>query len=105
MPCRTDDYPSTPDECKRERERQEDDFNHNSRLAEIFCATMQALENSGRKSLPKWIPSAANQWWRDHKARDKSRLDAEMAVLKVKKDREAALEKLTPYERKLLGIS
>lgn len=43
-------------------------------------------------------------WWRDHQKADKERLDREQEALKTKNEREAALDKLTPYERKLLGV-
>lgn len=41
-------------------------------------------------------------WWRDHQKHDCKRLQKEMSEAT---DREAALSKLTPYERNLLGIS
>lgn len=43
-------------------------------------------------------------WWRDHQAADKKRLKEERAQIKDKKKKEEALAKLTPYERKLLGL-
>lgn len=41
-------------------------------------------------------------WWRDHQKHDCKRLEKEM---KDATDREAAISKLTPYERNLLGIN
>lgn len=43
-------------------------------------------------------------WWRDHKAIDKKRIENEMRAQKTVEDKKAALEKLTPYERRLLGL-
>lgn len=43
-------------------------------------------------------------WWRDHQAADKDRLEKSLAKAKEMRDREAAIQKLTPYERKILGI-
>lgn len=43
-------------------------------------------------------------WWRDHQEADKKRLMVELEEAKKKSEREAAVAKLTPYERKLLGI-
>ena len=43
-------------------------------------------------------------WWRDHKAADKARIKAELAAAKDAEAKEAAIAKLTPHERKLLGI-
>lgn len=44
-------------------------------------------------------------WWRDHKAADKKRAEAAIAKAKTDKQKRAALAKLTPHERKLLGLS
>ena len=43
-------------------------------------------------------------WWRDHKAADKKRAEAAVAKAKTAKQRAAAINKLTPHERKLLGL-
>jgi hypothetical protein len=43
-------------------------------------------------------------WWRDHKAADKARIKSELAAAKDAKAKKAAIAKLTPHERKLLGI-
>ena len=43
-------------------------------------------------------------WWRDHQAEDKERLQKELKDKKDKSAREAALVKLTLYERSLLGL-
>lgn len=43
-------------------------------------------------------------WWRDHQAADKARVEQELRDRLQKADKEAALAKLTPYERKLLGL-
>lgn len=43
-------------------------------------------------------------WWRDHQAADKDRLERELAQAWAASAREAALAKLTPYERKVLGL-
>ena len=43
-------------------------------------------------------------WWRDHKKADKNRLEREMQEQKTKAEKDAALGKLTHYERKLLGL-
>lgn len=43
-------------------------------------------------------------WWRDHQAADKARCERELAQAKTAAEREAALAKLTPHERKVLGL-
>lgn len=43
-------------------------------------------------------------WWRDHQEADKKRIARELREQKTTAKRKAALEKLTPRERKLLGL-
>ena len=43
-------------------------------------------------------------WWRDHQKADRERLEHEMKRKKTEEEKETALAKLTPYERKLLGL-
>lgn len=43
-------------------------------------------------------------WWRDHQAADKARVERELEQSRTAAEREAALAKLTPHERKLLGF-
>jgi hypothetical protein len=42
-------------------------------------------------------------WWRDHQEEDRKRIQKEIKKNKKAKEKKAALAKLTPYERKLLG--
>lgn len=43
-------------------------------------------------------------WWEKHQAADKKRVKKELAEAKDEQDRQKALAKLTPHERKLLGF-
>lgn len=43
-------------------------------------------------------------WWRDHQAADKKRVAQELEEIKEAKAKAEAIAKLTPYERKLLGL-
>ncbi len=43
-------------------------------------------------------------WWRDHQRADKTRVEHEMERIKLDSEKQAALAKLTPYERSLLGL-
>lgn len=43
-------------------------------------------------------------WWRDHKRADEERVNKEIKEAADEEARKAALEKLTPYERKLLKV-
>jgi hypothetical protein len=62
-----------------------------------LCRRLQTVEVT-KQSLEMQM------WWRDHQAADKARLEHEMARNKTGSEREAALSKLTEYERELLGI-
>lgn len=43
-------------------------------------------------------------WWRDHQKADKERVEKYLQAKKDVKAKEKALSKLTPYEKKLLGL-
>ena len=43
-------------------------------------------------------------WWDEHKAADLRRGEEEVAAAIQSQDKEAALSKLTPYEKELLGL-
>jgi hypothetical protein len=45
------------------------------------------------------------EWWAAHLVADSLREEEERQEKKAKADREAALAKLTPQERRLLGLS
>lgn len=63
-----------------------------------LCAILQVDPNVSRYSLEM------QAWWRDHQEHDRQRLMVEQAALERQSEREAALAKLTPYERMLLGL-
>ncbi len=62
-----------------------------------LCARLQSVHVPGY-SLEMQI------WWRDHQRADAQRLERELAAAKDADERAAALAKLTPHERKLLGL-
>ena len=76
------------------------EFEHNSPLAEAFCEVMQQLHIESIYVQNQY----ARRWWIAHKERDKKKLEAELSEKKRKVDKQKALEKLSPYERHLLGI-
>ncbi len=43
-------------------------------------------------------------WWRDHQVADKRRVEEEINSTKRKTDRDELMNRLTEYERSLLGI-
>ena len=66
-------------------------------LVSELCERLQSVDVT-KYSLELQI------WWRDHQAEDKARIEHELARKKSEQDRNAALAKLTPYERRLLGL-
>ena len=83
----------------QEAEYWEERLRHDSPTAEAFCELCQVLEESGIALTP-----SAARWWKKHKDRDRKRVEKEVAAQKERKKIKDALEKLTPYERKLLGV-
>lgn len=67
------------------------------KLVALLCKRLQNI-NVSKQSLEMQI------WWRDHQLADKKRLEKELKAKKNQADKEKALKKLTPYERKLLGL-
>lgn len=64
----------------------------------ILCSKLQKIKNVKKYSLE------LQMWWRDHQIEDKARITKGLKEHKEKSLREKAIAKLTPYERKLLGI-
>lgn len=62
-----------------------------------LCTRLQSSDAS-KYSLEMQI------WWRDHQNADKLRVERQVAMVRGVSERANALAKLTPYERKLLGI-
>lgn len=100
MPCR-DYYPD--DYSIRETQRYEEQRN---KLARIACRAMAALESIGRLDLV--MNEEAQEWFKQHKIDD-----ARAKVRKAEKARQlaeetrlkkSALNKLSPAEKKVLGV-
>jgi hypothetical protein len=66
-------------------------------MVRTLCSRLQALDVT-KQSLEMQM------WWRDHQEADRSRLEAEAVRKKIKAAREEAISKLTPSERKVLGL-
>jgi hypothetical protein len=62
-----------------------------------LCSRLQSVDVSA-------CSLEMQMWWRDHKEADKAKAKATMAKAKTTAQRQAALAKLTPHERKLLGL-
>lgn len=101
MPCR-DDYPEpTQEERRRDWEKQ---LRHDSDLAEMLCSVLQTIEDGEEPTQVKHLTQKVKTWWNEHKLRDRVKLDAQRLELELKRATDAAYAKLTPEERKLLGV-
>lgn len=67
-------------------------------LAQTLCDTLSQKESVSDYSLELQV------WWRDHQQHDKERLEREQSLIKTAEEKRKAISKLTPYERKLLGL-
>lgn len=75
-----------------------------------YIQTTMILKDYFSNSVREWFNETESgvtwerlqAWWADHKAQDEARKQAEAPAPALK--REAALAKLTPEERKLLGV-
>lgn len=105
MPCRSDpDYP---------------DYNLMKKLDAITrmtCGLLRRIEKlqaqgvRNADTLPERVAELISddtglaEWWENHKELDAQRLKDEQARKRERKLRKEALAKLTPEERKLLGL-
>lgn len=116
MPCQTffSDRDIAEQDAERIREL-EKLWIHDSPVAAMLCAVLGqiAFDQSGKVAASirlTDLPADVQEWWKEHKKRDALRHRKEAlaklakeTVKRRNKEREAALAKLTPKERKLLG--
>ena len=81
----------------------------NHDYVEELCTVMQNLDERTKDRLlygdPKNRPRRElATWWEEHQEDDRRRVEREVKEAQTKKDKAAAIAKLTPYERKLLGV-
>ena len=62
-----------------------------------LCKKLQGLDVS-KYSLELQL------WWRDHQRADKARVEMDIARAATEKERKELLSRLSPHERKLLGL-
>jgi hypothetical protein len=70
------------------------------KVTAMLCLICQEFETASM-ALPS---TEIKQWWKKHKEVDRERIERELRELKIKEDKLSAISKLTPYERKLLGL-
>ena len=128
MPCNSDHMHPTPDEAYRQRTAQlllwlhamlginrspklaidSDDIYCSVDYTGQLCALLQSLSKpqsniivyNGRSRNSRDLAN----WWEDHQANDARRTAAEKASAKKQALVDSAMSKLTPAERKALGL-
>lgn len=86
---------------------------HDGKMAARLCAVLSVLEHN--KSLDhilnqvNWREAGVSKaglerWWNDHKLMDQQRKARERNERERQRTKEAALKKLSPAERKALGL-
>jgi hypothetical protein len=70
-------------------------------MAEMLCAIMREHEDRGEMGC---FSQEQLAWWEEHKRRDTERVREDMNRATTEAEKAAALAKLTPYERHLLGL-
>ena len=91
--------PCTYDESPWERE-QRAKLAELDRVTRLLCSILKPL---GRDH-PLFDDAELLEWWAEHQRRDARRAADDAAMTKTEEERRAALSKLTPEERTILGI-
>lgn len=89
MPCNCDGYPEPEPDL------------HSGILAEMLCRIMTEHEARGEM---KCFSSQQLAWWKEHKRIDAAARRADEKARAELQTRRDALAKLTPAERKALGV-
>ena len=73
-----------------------------------LCSKLKKLTKTQMKN---WVYNAHDSmsrkladWWESHQAEDKKHLEADIKSAKEEAAKQAAIKKLTPYEKKLLRL-
>jgi hypothetical protein len=88
MPCTCDGYPDIPDY-------------HKGPAADALCKVMKEHEARGEMGC---FDAATLEWWEEHKRRDAEKAEYERQFAAREKARGDAMKKLTPEERRALGL-
>lgn len=71
------------------------------RLTRVSCQIMKAIESAG---IQLDLDGEAAAWWQQHKAIDEARLRREQEQAEQERIRLEEIAKLTPEERRALGL-
>lgn len=97
MPCR--DYESDNESWELAQLKKQAD-----RLARIACKALTELENNGVVEAILLRDDEVATWWGQHKEADRKAEEERKRKAEEARAKKAALAKLTPEERRLLGI-
>ena len=103
MPCRSyeDDYRTgSPTESWQYKELKE----NNDKLARIACKALTELVKSGYADFLVLKDDEVREWWEKHQEADRKAQEAKAEKARIAKIKKEALAKLTPEEKKILGI-
>jgi cytosine/adenosine deaminase-related metal-dependent hydrolase len=103
MPCRSyeDDYRTgSPTESWQYKELKE----NNDKLARIACKAMTELVKQGTADFLVIRDDEVREWWEKHQEADRKAQEAKAEKARLAKAKKDALAKLTPEEKKILGL-
>ena len=86
----------------RDHECRQDERDALNLATRVACEACRLLDTVGLKSNS--LSQEARDWYEEHKVLDKQRIENEKKLNKDANDRRRAIEKLSPRERKLLGV-
>jgi hypothetical protein len=95
MPCRSGD-----EDCAGESYRTTVKLD---KLTRMLCDALTKLERTSVQ-LVRTLSLETQEWWAEHKEADRARIAEEERLKGITQAKAHALKKLTPKERKLLGL-
>lgn len=96
MPCMS--YDDRPDYSNKEWKNKTD------KLARIACKAMTELVEQGKADFLILRDEEVRDWWEQHQEADRKAREEREKKEREARIRKEALAKLTPEERKILGI-
>lgn len=76
-------------------------------VVEMLCESLSGLSEKDQERIIYNAKDKTSRrladWWEEHQEADKKRIEKELQKAKDDAERQVALAKLTPHERKLLG--
>lgn len=101
MPCKDYEEYDRYDDYERDIKALE---KQNNRLARIACKAMTALSKDGHADFLLLEDDEVREWWAKHQEADRKAREAEEEKQRLIKLKADALAKLSPEEKKVLGI-